>query len=128
MLDLLLGALRVSKLGHGLLCGEAALGLEDLAPQLVEVALLGLLLGRRVDLGSLVDRVKLPPADRVGEDLVGLLDALEELVVLGLAKGGLLVGVVLEDLLAVGTLDLVISGLPTVLGYTENGVVVLTLI
>lgn len=127
VLDVLLGALRVSKLGHGLLCGEAALGLEDLAPQLVEVALLGLLLGRRVDLGSLVDRVELPPADGVGEDLVGLLDALEELVVLGATGGGPLVGVVLEHLPAVGALDLLGGGLPAVAGYAEDGVVVLRL-
>jgi hypothetical protein len=127
VLDLLLGALRVSKLGHGLLGGEAALGLEDLAPQLVEVTLLGLLLGRRVDLGGLVDRVELPPADGVGEDLVGLLDALEELVVLGATGGGPLVGVVLEHLPAVGALDLLGRGLPAVAGYAEDGVVVLLL-
>jgi hypothetical protein len=126
-LDLLLGALRVSELRHGLLGGEAALGLEDFAPELVEVALLGILLGRGVDLSSLVDGVELPPANGVGQDLVGLLDALEELVVLGATSGSSLVGVVLEDLPAVGALDLLGGGLVAVAGYAENGIVILRL-
>ena len=127
VLDLLLGALVVAELGDGLIVGETALGLEDLAPELVEVALLRLLLGRGLNLGGLVDRVELPPADGVGEDLVGLLDALEELVVLGATSSSPLVGVVLEDLPAVGALDLLLGGTVTVAGYAEDGVVVLRL-
>jgi hypothetical protein len=127
VLDLLLGALVVAELGHGLVVGETALGLEDFAPQLVEVALLSLLLGRGLDLGGLVDGVELPAADGVGKDLVSLLDALEELVVLGGTGSGLLVGVVLEDLPAVGALDLLLGGTVTVAGYAEDGVVVLRL-
>jgi hypothetical protein len=127
VLDLLLGALVVAELGDGLVVGETALGLEDFAPQLVEVALLSILLGWGLDLGGLVDRVELPAADGVGKDLVGLLDALEELVVLGGTGSGLLVGVVLEDLPAVGALDLLLGGTVTVAGYAEDGVVVLRL-
>ena len=106
---------------------ETALGLEDLAPELVVVALLDLLLGRRVDIGLLVDRVVLAASDGVKKDLSGLLDTLEELVIVDTALGGLLVGVVLEDLLAVGLLDLVLGGLVAVLGEAENLVVVLGL-
>jgi hypothetical protein len=127
VLDLLLGALVVAELGHGLVVGETALSLEDFAPQLVEVALLSLLLGRGLDLGGLVDGVELPAADGVGKDLVSLLDALEELVVLGGTGSGLLVGVVLENLPAVGALDLLLGGTVTVAGYAEDGVVVLRL-
>lgn len=107
--------------------GEASLGLEDLAPLLVEVELLQLLLGGGLDVGLLVDGIKLAASGGIEEDVGGLLDALEELVVLGAALGGLLVGVVLEDLLAVGLLDLVFGGLVAVLGQAENLVVVLGL-
>lgn len=107
--------------------GETSLGLEDLAPLLVEVALLQLLLGGRLDVGLLVDGIELAASDGVEQDVGGLLDALEELVVLGAALGGLLVGVVLEDLLAVGLLDLVLGGLVTVLGQAEYLVVILGL-
>ena len=53
------------------------------------------------------------PANGVGENLGSLLDALEELIVLSAASGSLLVGVMLEDLLAVGALDLVLCGTVT---------------
>jgi hypothetical protein len=105
--------------------GEASLGLEDLAPQLVEVAL-GLL-GWGLDVSLLIDGVVLAALDGVEKDLGGLLDALEELIVLGAASGSLLIGVVLEDLLAVGLLDLVLGSLVAVLGETENLVVILSL-
>lgn len=127
LLDALLGGVGVAQLGYGLDLGEAALGLEALAPQAVEVALLELLLGGGLDLGALVDRVVLAALDGVQEDLGGLLDALEEVVIVGPANSGLLIGVVLEDLLAVGALDLFLGGLPAVLRNTENGVVVLLL-
>lgn len=118
VLDQLLGAADVAKRRHGRLLAEAALGLEDLAPALVEVdaALLELLLGWGLDLGAFVDRVELPALDGVEEHLGGLLDALEEVVVFGAAAGGFLVRVVLEDLLAVGALDLLLGGLEAVLG------------
>lgn len=126
-LDLLLGGVGVAECGHGVALGEASLGLEDLAPLLVEVELLQLLLGGGLDVGLLVDGIKLAASGGIEEDVGGLLDALEELVVLGAALGGLLVGVVLEDLLAVGLLDLVFGGLVAVLGQAENLVVVLGL-
>lgn len=67
--------------------------------------------------------------DTSSENYHTLLDALEESIILALAAGAgsLLVRVVLEDLLAVGLLDLLIGGLVAVLGETENGVVVLVL-
>lgn len=127
VLDVLLGGVDIAKGRDGVGLGETALGLEDLAPELVVVALGELLLARGLDVGLLVDGVVLAALGGVEEDIGGLLDALEELVVLGLARGSLLVGVVLEDLLAVSLLDLLLSGLPAVLGKAEDLVVVLGL-
>lgn len=131
LLDELLGAVDVAKGRDGVVLAEAAFGLEDLAPALVEevgTALLQLLLGRGLDLGTLIDGIELTALDGVEEDLGSLLDALEKVVILGAAGGSLLVGVVLEDLLAVGTLDLVLGSPEAVLGKTQNGVVVLLLL
>lgn len=55
------------------------------------------------------------------------MDALEEVVIVGGAGSGLFVRVMLEDLLAVGALDLIFSRFVAVLGETEDGVMVLTL-
>jgi hypothetical protein len=55
------------------------------------------------------------------------LDALEELIALVATSCSLLVGVMLEDLPAVGTLDLVFGCAPSVAGYAENSVVILRL-
>lgn len=129
VLDLLLGGVGVAELRHGLCLGEAALGLEDLAPGLVVVdfGALQLLLGRGLDLSALVDGVVLTALDGVKQNLGRLLDALEEVVIVAAAGRGLLIGVVLEDLLAVGALDLLLGGLVTVLGDTQDRVVVLLL-
>lgn len=127
LLDLLLGGVGAAKRGDGVQLGEAAFGLEDLAPELVVVALGELLLVGGLDLGLLVDGVVLASLGGVEEDVGGLLDALEELVVLGLAGGGLLIGVVLQDLLAVGLFNLLLGGSPAVLGDAEDLVVVLGL-
>jgi hypothetical protein len=89
--------------------------------------LLHFFLGWGLDVGGFVDRVELPALDWVGQRLVGALDAFEEGVVFGLACCGFLVGVVLEDLLAVRFLDLLVGGSPAVLGESEYGVVILTL-
>lgn len=128
-LNLLLGGIGVTELRHWLDLGESALGLEDLAPGLVVVDLgaLKLLLGWGLNLGALIDRVVLATLDGVEQNLGGLLDALEEVVVVAAAGCCLLVGVVLEDLLAVGALDLLLCGLVAVLGETQDGVVVLLL-
>lgn len=126
-LDLLLGGVLVTEPGDGLGLGEAALGLEDGAPELVEVAGLGLLLARRLDIGALIDGVELAALRGVEEDLGGLLDALEEAVILGGASGSLLIWVMAENLLAVGALDLVLRSLVAVLGKTKNSVVILLL-
>lgn len=125
-LDLVASAVLVAEFGHGLGLAESAFGIEDPAPELVE-ALSRLLLAWGLDIGGLVDRVELATLDGVEQDLGGLLDALEEAVVLVAAGSGLLVGVVLEDLLAVCLLDLVLGSSPSVLGYAENSVVVLVL-
>jgi hypothetical protein len=55
------------------------------------------------------------------------LDAFEEVVIIGGAGSGFLVWVMLEDLFAVSTLDLVFSRFVAVLGETKNGVMILTL-
>lgn len=126
-LDLLLGGVLVTEPWDGLGLREAALGLEDGAPELVEVAGLGLLLGRGLDIGALIDGVELAALGGVEEDLGGLLDALEEAVILGGASGSLLIWVMAENLLAVGALDLVLRSLVAVLGKAKNGVVILLL-
>jgi hypothetical protein len=55
------------------------------------------------------------------------LDALEEVVIIGGTGSGLFIRVVLEDLLAVGTLDLVFSSFVAVLGESKDGVMILAL-
>lgn len=65
---------------------------------------------------------------RVKKNLRSFLDTLEEAVVfVALAGSGLLVGMVAEDLLAVGALDLFGGSLVAVLAETEDGVVILAL-
>jgi hypothetical protein len=127
VLDLLLGGIGASKGGDGVSLGEASLGLEDLAPCLIVIGLLELLLGGGLDFGLLINGVELAALDGVKEDVGGLLDTLEELIVVDTTLSSLLIGVVLEDLLAVSLLDLVLSGPPAVLGETKNLVVVLSL-
>ena len=107
---------------------EARFAIEDLIPELVEVALLGLFLGRRLDVSGFIDGVELAALDWVEEDFGGFLDAFEEGIVFGGAGRGFLVGVVAEDLLAVGTLDLGFGGPPAVFGEAEDCVVVLSLL
>jgi hypothetical protein len=115
-------------LRNGLNLGETAFSTENRSPELVEVALLDLLLGRGLDLGGLVDGIELAALDGVEEHLGGLLDTLEEAVVLvTVAEGGLLIGVVTEHLLAVSTLDLLGGRAPAVLAQAENGIVILAL-
>lgn len=55
------------------------------------------------------------------------LDAFEERIVLGLTCCSTLIGVMLEDLLAVCFLDLFVGGTEAVLGETEDSVVILSL-
>lgn len=66
----------------------------------------------------LVDRVVLAALDGVKEDFGGFLDTLEEAVVLGATSGGLLIRMMAENLLAVGTLDLLFGSLVSMLGKT----------
>lgn len=79
------------------------------------------------DVGSFVDRVELAALDGVEKDFGGFLDAFEEAVVFCAAGCGFLVGVMAEDLLAVGALDLVFCCAVAVFGEAEDGVVVLAL-
>lgn len=110
-----------------MILAETSLGLENVAPELVKVALGELLLGRRLDVGLLVNEIELAALGGVQKDLGRLLDALEEVVVVGTAGSSLLVGVVLEDLLAVGALDLLLGRLVPVARKTENLIVILAL-
>lgn len=107
---------------------EPRFTIEDLIPELVKVALLGLFLVGRLDISGLVHGIELAALDRVEEDFRGLLDAFEEGIVFGGAGRGFLVGVVAEDLFAVGTLDLRFGSAPAVFGEAEDGVVVLPLL
>jgi hypothetical protein len=86
-----------------------------------------LLLGGGLNIGLLINGIELATLDGIKKDIGSLLDTLEELVIVDTTLGSLLIGVVLEDLLAVCLLDLVFSGPPSVLGDTENLVVVLGL-
>lgn len=86
-----------------------------------------MLLGGRLNIGLLIDGIELATLDGVKEDIGSLLDTLEELIIVDTTLCSLLIGVVLKDLLAVGLLDLVLSGPPSVLGDTKNLVVVLGL-
>lgn len=65
----------------------------------------------------------------MGYGRLTLLDTLEETIILTLTarNGSLLIRVMLQNLLAVGLLDLLIGGLVAVLGETEDGIVVLVL-
>ncbi|KAI6775053.1 hypothetical protein HG530_001811 [Fusarium avenaceum] len=84
------------------------------------VGLLKLLLSRGLNIGLLIDGIELATLDGVKEDIGSLLDTLEELIIVDTTLGSLLIGVVLEDLLAVGFLDLVLSGPPSV--QQPNGI------
>jgi hypothetical protein len=55
------------------------------------------------------------------------LDAFEEVVIVGGTGSSLLVRMMLEDLFAVGTFDLVFSSFVAVLGEAEDGVMILAL-
>jgi hypothetical protein len=123
-LDFLFGAIIITQFGHGLDFREAPFGFEEGRPEFVEVSFL---LARWRDVGEIVDRVPLAPLDGVEKDFVGLLDAFEEIVVFGFSRCGLFVGVVAQDLLAVGTLDLFGSCAVAVFAEAEDGVVILAL-
>ena len=107
---------------------KAGFAVENLIPELVEVALLSLFLGGRLDVSGFVDGVELATLDWVKEDFRGFLDAFEEGIVFGGAGCGFLVGVVAEDLFAVGTLDLGFGRAPAVFREAEDCVVVLSLL
>lgn len=98
-----------------------------MAPELVKVAslLLHVLLAGWLFLCALVNGIVLSALDWVEEGVGGTLDALEELIVLFQSQSGLLVGVMLQDLLSVGPLDLVFCSLPSELLQAENSVVIL---
>lgn len=87
-----------------------------------------MLLGGWLDVGVLIAGIVLATLSRVEKDLSSLLDTLEEAVIfVALAGSGLLVGMVAEDLLAVGALDLFGGSLVAVLAEAEDGVVILAL-
>ena len=55
------------------------------------------------------------------------MNAFEEIVIVGAASGGLLVGMVAQDLLAMGPLDLVFGRLIPELCEAEDSIVILAL-
>lgn len=114
--DVFLLAVVVTEFGDRLFLAEASFGLKYLGPEFVEVArlCLSLLLRGRLDIGCFVDRVELAASDGVREDLGCSLNAFEEGVVLVGPGCSFLVGVMAENLLAIGTFDLVGCSLPAV--------------
>lgn len=109
--------------------GETTLRPENAVPQLVEVAFFELFLGRWLDIGVLIAGIILTTLGGVEKNFGSLLNTLEKAVVfVALAGSSLLVGVMAEDLLAVGTLDLFGGSLVAVFAKTEDGVVILALL
>lgn len=84
-------------------------------------------LGWGLNVGLLIYRVVLTTLDGVQENFGSLLDALEEAVILSTACGSLFVWVMTEDLLAMGTLDLIFGSFEAIFRETEDSIVVLTL-
>lgn len=107
---------------------KARFAVEDLVPELIEIALLSLFLRWGLDVGGFVNGIELAALDRVEKDFCGFLDTFEEGIVFGGAGCGLLVGVVAEDLFAVGALDLGFGSPPAVFREAEDCVVVLSLL
>lgn len=62
-----------------------------------------------------VDGVKLTALDGIEKDLGSLLDALKEAIIFSASRCGLLIRVMAENLLAVGTLNLFFGGFIAVL-------------
>ena len=86
-----------------------------------------MLLARRLDISTFVNGVELPSLDWVEEDLGGFLDTFEETVIFGVPSCSLLVGVMAEDLLAVGALDLIFRSTVAVFGEAEDSIMILSL-
>lgn len=63
----------------------------------------------------LVDGIVLATLDRIKENLGSFLDALEEAVVLGTTSRCLFIGMMAKNLLSVGTLNLLLCRLESVL-------------
>jgi glucose uptake protein GlcU len=95
--------------------GETTLGLEDVAPQLIVLAILELLLGRRLNISMLINGIILTAFDRISKNFGGFLNALKEAIILRVASSSLLVRVVTKDLLSVSTLDLFLGSSESVL-------------
>ena len=126
-LNVLLGALLVAETGYRLRFAEATFAFKNGVPEFVEAALQDLFTRGRFDVCALVDGVELSAADGVEEDFGGFLDAFEKGVVFGVAGSCFLVRVVAEDLLSVGTLDLIFCSLVAILGQAEDRVMILSL-
>jgi hypothetical protein len=127
VLNVLLGAVLVAKLGNWLNTRKSTFGLEDIAPQLIELALLKLLLGWGFNICVFIDGVVLTALNRIKENFGGLLNTLEEAVIFGTAGCCFLIGMVAKNLLAVGTLNLLLASSETVLRKAQDSVMILTL-
>jgi hypothetical protein len=75
----------------------------------------------------LIYRIILSALDGVKKDLGGLLNTLEEAVILSASCSCLLVWMMAQDLLSVGALDLLFRGLIAVLREAENSIMILAL-
>ncbi|KAH3674245.1 hypothetical protein WICPIJ_009645 [Wickerhamomyces pijperi] len=110
----------VTQLWNWLLLGESTFGFKHWGPGFDEVVF-GLW-RRWQDIGAFVNRVELLTLAGVSQGFVGLLDDLEEPVLVQATLSGLLIWVVLQDLLSVGTSQLVFGGSPSQVGDTQDGV------
>jgi hypothetical protein len=86
-----------------------------------------LLFRRWLNISSLIDRIKLAAFDGIKENLGGFLNALEEAVILRTSGSGFLIGVMTKNLLAVGTLDLLLCGSPAIFRKAKNSIMILSL-
>lgn len=127
IVDFLLRTVLVAELRNGLDAGETAFGFENLGPEGIEFIAFGFFLGGRLNIGVFVDGVELASLNGVEENFGGFLDTFEEAVVLGATSSSFLIGVVTENLLAVGSLDLLFSRFVAVFRETEDGIVILAL-
>lgn len=118
ILYVFLSTIFVSEFGDRLGARESAFGFEDGGPEFVVFSFFELFLGGRFDVGVLVDGIVLSTLDGVEEDFGGFLDAFEETVVFRAAGCCFFVGVMAENLFAVGTFDLFFCGFEAVFGET----------
>lgn len=75
----------------------------------------------------LINGVKLAALDRIKEDFGGFLDTFEEAIIFGATSRSFLIGMMAEDLLAMGALNLLLGSLEAIFREPKNCVMILTL-